>query len=468
MGAQNTAKPDPTDEDYVNHYVPGWPAGRRPLGSVDVRDFGARCDGVTDDTAALRNALASGAREVCIASGTCPTSAGLTVPTGVTLWLGSGATLKPSGGGYNPLTVHGSLVGVPFADSTIDMAGVPSWTGVLVGDGALVSGITIVNLQTGAGIGNMLNAATGNNAAARIEKCSITRSAVTPTLAAITMYAFSADVTGVELVGNYVDCSAADKTAAVQGVSLYTVAPHVNWDALVALNRIKLPVGATLTSCIGVMYRRAHRIRVIGNLVHDGQMGISNDTTDGATITGNECLGNIFTGIENPGSRWGTITGNVVDGQGVCGNGIIIDGTSPCDGTVVVGNTIRGGKGGAATGINVSESAPGAYVAGNWIEASTYPTALNVTAVNLPQVFIGRNPGFAPPALAAPAVPVSTVALANPFPYDCTVYVTGGAVTVIAVKGVATGLTSGAVRVPAGATITLTYTAPPTWAWVGD
>ncbi len=70
-------------------------------------------------------------------------------------------------------------------------------------------------------------------------------------------------------------------------------------------------------------------------------------------------------------------------------------------------------------------------------------------------------------SVAQPAVPASTVALANPTGVDCVVYVAGGTVTVVAINGVATGLTSGAFYVSAGATITLTYSVAPTWVWVG-
>ena len=77
--------------------------------------------------------------------------------------------------------------------------------------------------------------------------------------------------------------------------------------------------------------------------------------------------------------------------------------------------------------------------------------------------------------VAAPAVPATTVALTNPFPFDATVAITPGASTcAIAIGGVATGivLASGgvgqSVRVPAGQTITLTYTAAPTWLWYID
>lgn len=67
----------------------------------------------------------------------------------------------------------------------------------------------------------------------------------------------------------------------------------------------------------------------------------------------------------------------------------------------------------------------------------------------------------------APTVPASGTTLTNPFPVDCTAYVTGGTVSAISIGGTATGITSGPVTVPAGQTITLTYTAAPTWAWFG-
>ena len=78
---------------------------------------------------------------------------------------------------------------------------------------------------------------------------------------------------------------------------------------------------------------------------------------------------------------------------------------------------------------------------------------------------IGYNPTG---PQTAPAIPASGTALTNPFPFDATVYVTGGTVTAIAAGGTATGLTSGAVFVAAGETITLTYSAAPTWVWIGN
>lgn len=66
----------------------------------------------------------------------------------------------------------------------------------------------------------------------------------------------------------------------------------------------------------------------------------------------------------------------------------------------------------------------------------------------------------------APAIPTSTVAFQNPFWRDAFVNIVGGTVTVIAVDGTATGLTSGSFMVPTGKNITLTYSVAPTWNWV--
>jgi hypothetical protein len=71
-------------------------------------------------------------------------------------------------------------------------------------------------------------------------------------------------------------------------------------------------------------------------------------------------------------------------------------------------------------------------------------------------------------AFTQPAVPATTVAYTNAFGVDCSVYVSGGTVTAVAIAGTTTGLTSGAFLVPAGQTITLTYSSAPSWMWLGD
>jgi hypothetical protein len=68
-------------------------------------------------------------------------------------------------------------------------------------------------------------------------------------------------------------------------------------------------------------------------------------------------------------------------------------------------------------------------------------------------------------AITSPVVPASGTPLYNSNPFPVVINVTGGTVTVIAVNGVTTGLTSGPVYVPAGGIITFTYTVAPTLLW---
>lgn len=90
----------------------------------------------------------------------------------------------------------------------------------------------------------------------------------------------------------------------------------------------------------------------------------------------------------------------------------------------------------------------------------------NITVTN-PK--LTNNPGYNPTGpQTAPSIPASGTALTNPFPFDTTVYISGGTVTAIDVGGTATGLTSGSVFIPAGESITLTYSAAPTWVWIGN
>ncbi len=70
-------------------------------------------------------------------------------------------------------------------------------------------------------------------------------------------------------------------------------------------------------------------------------------------------------------------------------------------------------------------------------------------------------------ALSSPAVPLSTVALVNPFPFRVQVAVSGGTITVIKLDGVDIGTANfnGPYTVATGGSIAITYSAPPTWKW---
>ena len=76
---------------------------------------------------------------------------------------------------------------------------------------------------------------------------------------------------------------------------------------------------------------------------------------------------------------------------------------------------------------------------------------------------------WTPPSTAwtnAPAIAPSTVAMKNTTGYTQSVTFAGGTVTVIAVDGVTTGLTSGEFRVRNNSSVAVTYSvAPTTMSW---
>lgn len=164
---------------------------------------------------------------------------------------------------------------------------------------------------------------------------------------------------------------------------------------------------------------------------------------------------------------------NVISGNffgvnsGTATEAILADGTNN-DKNIIIGNTLEATSGFTDFAQEISG------IGG----VNTY--ADNDTA-GLPLVLVtGRargNHGFNPRGFSVtqPAVPASTVAATNTTGVDCTVHIAGGTLTAVTIGGSATGITAAApagsthsVRVPAGQTIAITYTVAPTWKWFGD
>lgn len=101
------------------------------------------------------------------------------------------------------------------------------------------------------------------------------------------------------------------------------------------------------------------------------------------------------------------------------------------------------------------------FLRDNWFNANT--TAITGT-VSGGFNRITNNNGINPPAIATPAVPLTTVPYTNTQGYDLRIAVSG-TVSAIAVNGIATGLTAGVFLVNTGETITITHAAG-AWAWM--
>lgn len=111
---------------------------------------------------------------------------------------------------------------------------------------------------------------------------------------------------------------------------------------------------------------------------------------------------------------------------------------------------------------DVSDSSNVLHGVFNWSDSVDSRTPIVTGGANVRFIDHTSN---GPGNVTAPSVPATTVDHQNTFWRDAAVTVTGGTVTVIAVDGVATGLTSGTVIVPSGKNITLTYSSAPSWIW---
>lgn len=65
----------------------------------------------------------------------------------------------------------------------------------------------------------------------------------------------------------------------------------------------------------------------------------------------------------------------------------------------------------------------------------------------------------------APAVPASLAPVVNVTGQAMQVVITAGTMTNVTVNGVTAGTGAGTYTVPAGASVVMTYTVAPTWAW---
>lgn len=169
-------------------------------------------------------------------------------------------------------------------------------------------------------------------------------------------------------------------------------------------------------------------------------------TTSHCTVVGNTCRNqsrvsgsaNVRAGIRLYGATYCLVQGNVcTDTQGTKTQDYGVYEDNGANENTIQGNDLRGNLTGALSLVGASTTASG-------------------------------NRGYNPVgALAAPAIPATTVAQTNTFAVRTRVFVTGGTVAALAINGTATGLTSGSFELDPGETITLTYSAAPTWTWFG-
>ena len=200
--------------------------------------------------------------------------------------------------------------------------------------------------------------------------------------------------------------------------------------------------------------------------VGNGQSNLLTDSSFSAVVA-EDCIGSINIGPVDSSVHFGSLIarGCAINGVGITAFGSVeFNGSASTDYIMVDSVLVVDSKN---NGISINSGNGKARIASGSISGSTdNPVNFSATPVGLAlHNIVGYNPTG---PQTAPAIPTSASAYTNPFPFDCAVYVTGGTVTAVAIGGTATGLTSGQFFVPAGETITLTYSAAPTWTWFGN
>lgn len=142
--------------------------------------------------------------------------------------------------------------------------------------------------------------------------------------------------------------------------------------------------------------------------------------------------------------------------NGVGGNGVYIENSTNISflGCLFGQNTAGLNIGGSVTNLNVH---------GNSFVGNTATIAGTVAQAG---ISIKNNIGHKLTTNLAPAVPASTSAVTNNTGYTVSVHIVGGTVTNVVVSGVSTNRAGGEFRVETGQTISITYSAAPTWTWL--
>lgn len=126
----------------------------------------------------------------------------------------------------------------------------------------------------------------------------------------------------------------------------------------------------------------------------------------------------------------------------------------------MTGCSINDQGSGSCTFIDVSSADNFDFISGNMAPGrpSTFPVVAGSGYYDDGSVYTG--------SVASPAMPASGTALNNPFNAPTRVFIGGGTVTSILINGVSTNLTSGMFVLGQGENITINYTAAPTWEWM--
>lgn len=242
--------------------------------------------------------------------------------------------------------------------------------------------------------------------------------------------------------------------------------------------------GFSANQCTGLSYQQctARGMTVTNGFTHNGcaevrhanchaylnaQAGFNSESSEGVYYIGCTAGGRSIAGAM-PWFTAGQSLGNTVYGFVINGSTkwSIVGGSARYNGQgifVGIGSTY-----GLIDAIDISANARGIQMHLSAVPTTRIGATINtgntVAALEVPSG-VGQTVLDAD-TLIAPAIPASTVALANPFPFTVAVTVGGGTVTAITVNTAVVTASGGTFLLQPGWTIKLTYSVAPGWLWV--
>ena len=345
---------------------------------VNVRAFGAKGDGVTDDTASIAAAIQAASNGVVLFPHgmVCIVQSQLIISSPVKI-VGYGAEIKESAAfsGSNLIRVAAQNVTIEGLAITGLSTGK---TGVTVTAGS-ADNLTVRNcVVSGCGYGLVGNS--NNNVlfeGNHVHSCSLYG-------IWCQNIATSANLTGVTIRNNRVDTSHLDASTStslcvlVRGGDAY---PTRN--VKITGNTLTMPSNPSNSSALGCEMRSIDGGVFSGNYSLNGAMLVSATLCKNVSIADNSCESATFYGIEIVGGSGVTcediaVTGNVIDGGGILNYGIGLQGSAASRRIVVANNTIRSTT---LYGIFINNQHDDVVVAGNHVYMDTADSAYGIYAL---------------------------------------------------------------------------------------
>lgn len=418
---------------------------------VSVADYGAKADAATDATTAFQNAInavsarGGGVVEVPVGAYYFAPSGALTIPRGVTL---RGMARGPFDGTANPsTTIVGPTLMVTNTTSTfLTLDGVGSkvmdvlfWYPTQVAPTAAAPSVFPYTITATAGRGSQ----------------AIERVTVVNAYDGIDIQSGRVAVRDV-LIGAFHNDIRIDN--AMDWVELVNVKCQVMWNVFAGLGFPQTIDAWVMSNGTCLDTRRVDSLQAVNLSVFGRFKGHNAD--DSANV-----------GL-SPRSGYGRLTN--VDFDYVAYGAILKSANVSANGFKYVNVEVSANGSGAGTAgqspfmtVAGGLAAPvatfvGGAIRGTWA-AGSQPVIVNAGKIKTAQI-AGLNP-FG--ALTAPAVPASTVAQVNQYPFPVRVHIAGGTVTNITINGTGAGTAPGLYWLEPGDSIAITYSAAPSWAWFG-